>query len=177
MTTRCRAAWLGLGAITLAGCVSVPNGPTVAVMPAPGKPFEVFQQDDAQCRGFAQQSVGTTANDQAAQNAVGGAVIGTALGALAGAAVGNHRDAGAGAAFGLFAGTAMGASSGNYASRDTQHRYNIAYSQCMYAKGNQVPGYARPAAPPPPPNSGSSYVLPPPPPSSGSTLPPPPPRS
>lgn len=152
------------GSALLAGCVSVPNGPTIAVMPAPGKPFEVFQQDDLVCRGYAQQSVGTTANDQAARNAVGGAVIGTALGALAGAAVGDHRDAGAGAAFGLLTGTAMGAGSGNYASRDAQHRYNIAYSQCMYAKGNQVPGYAAPRAPLPPPPPGSS-------------LPPPPPRS
>jgi YMGG-like Gly-zipper len=132
-------------------------GPSVAVMPAPGKPFEVFQQDDAACRGYAQQSIGTSANDQAAQNVVGGAVIGTALGALAGAAIGNHRDAGVGAAFGLLAGTSMGASSGNYAGSIAQRRYNIAYSQCMYAKGNQVPGYAAPRAiappPPPPPQS------------------------
>lgn len=159
-----RSATVLAGVALLSGCVSLPNGPTIAVMPAPGKPFEVFQQDDILCRNYAQQSVGTTANDQATKNAVGGAVIGTALGALAGAAIGDHRDAGAGAAFGLLAGTAMGSGSGNYAARDAQQRYNIGYSQCMYAKGNQVPGYAAPrmTAPPPPP---------------GSSLPPPPPRS
>ena len=31
---------------TLSACVSAPTGPTVAIMPREGKPFEVFQQDD-----------------------------------------------------------------------------------------------------------------------------------
>jgi YMGG-like Gly-zipper len=156
---RCVALGVSFTALALlAGCVTMPSSPSIAVMPAPGKPFEVFQQDDAACRGYAQQSIGTSANDQAAQNVVGGAVIGTALGALAGAAIGNHRDAGVGAAFGLLAGTSMGASSGNYAGSIAQRRYNIAYSQCMYAKGNQVPGYAAPRAiaPPPPPSPSPS---------------------
>lgn len=30
----------------LAGCASLPDGPRVAVMPAPNKPFDVFVADD-----------------------------------------------------------------------------------------------------------------------------------
>jgi hypothetical protein len=36
--------------LMLAGCVSLPVGPSVAVMPAPGKPFEVFVADETVCR-------------------------------------------------------------------------------------------------------------------------------
>jgi hypothetical protein len=47
-----------------------------------------------------------------------------------------------------------------------QQRYDVAYSQCMYSRGNQVPGYVQPPppayAPPPPPPPG--YPPPPPPP-------------
>jgi hypothetical protein len=41
--------------IAAAGCVMQPVGPAVAVRPAPGKPFIVFQQDDAACRQYAGQ--------------------------------------------------------------------------------------------------------------------------
>jgi hypothetical protein len=34
-------------AAVLAGCATMPTGPSVAVLPGPGKPFEVFQTDDA----------------------------------------------------------------------------------------------------------------------------------
>ena len=37
-----RKARLLLPLALLAGCASLPSGPRVAVMPAPGKPFEVF---------------------------------------------------------------------------------------------------------------------------------------
>ena len=38
----------------LGGCATMPTGPTVAAMPGPGKPFEVFQADDYACRQWAQ---------------------------------------------------------------------------------------------------------------------------
>jgi hypothetical protein len=46
----------------------------------------------------------------------------------------------------------MGAAGGGDASKEVQRRYDIAYQQCMYSKGNQVPGYAiqKPADPAPP---------------------------
>ena len=36
-------------------------------------------------------------------------------------------------------GAAIGASRTDAAGTSVQHRYNIAYMQCMYAKGNQIP--------------------------------------
>jgi hypothetical protein len=49
-------------------------------------------------------------------------------------------------------GSQMAARSGQEASQ--QQRYDLAYGQCMYAKGNQVPGFAAPTTSPPPPPPG-----------------------
>lgn len=135
----------------LAGCASVPVGPTVAVMPAPSKPFEVFAADDTLCRQYAAVQAGSTANQAAGANLAGSMALGTVVGAAAGALAGGHQGAGAGAAGGLVIGTMAGSGEGAYGSYDAQYRYNLSYAQCMYAKGNQVPGYAAPAAVPPPP--------------------------
>lgn len=140
----------------LAGCATAPLGPTSRVMPAPGKPFEVFRHDDAECRQFAAQSVGTSRNEAAADNMAGSMALGTVVGATAGALIGGQRGAGVGAGAGLLAGTAHGSGQSAYAGSDAQQRYNLAYDQCMYAKGNQVLGYGAV------PNRG--YLMPPPPP-------------
>ena len=42
-------------------------------------------------------------------------------------------------------GTAIGAGPASQAQYSLQDRYNLAYAQCMYAKGNQVPGYLPPS--------------------------------
>ena len=136
--------------IVAAGCVSQPIGPAIAVMPGPNKPFNVFQQDDATCRQFAGQQIGSGAS-QANAAALGAAVAGTALGAGLGAAAGGGQGAAVGAATGAIAGTAVGTAPAGLSQMDLQRRYDIAYMQCMYARGNQVPGFAVPAAPPPPP--------------------------
>lgn len=150
--------------LVLGGCATMPTGPTVAVMPGPEKPFEVFIADEAMCRQWAEQQIGGASPSQTAnQNLATGAVVGTAVGAGLGALIGSiSGDAGAGAAVGagagLFMGTAM-ASDPAYASESQlQRRYNIAYQQCMYAKGNQIPGTVRrssQAYPPPPPDATS----------------------
>jgi hypothetical protein len=44
-----------------------------------------------------------------------------------------------GAGFGLLGGTAVGAGRGSGYYASVQGRYDIAYRQCVYAKGNQVP--------------------------------------
>src|SRR6266478_6705772 len=44
--------------VLLAGCTQVPLGPSVAVMPAPGKPFDLFVSEEALCRRYADQQVG-----------------------------------------------------------------------------------------------------------------------
>lgn len=92
----------------LSGCAAAPLGPSVMVLPGPGKTLEQFQADETFCQQWAGQQIG----------------------GLAG-----------------------------------QWRYDIAYQQCMYAKGHRLPGvperYAPP--PPPPPTPPATAPLPPPP--------------
>lgn len=142
----------------LAACTAAPpTGPSVAVMPGQAKTFEQFQEDDAICRQFAQQRSGA-APAQAQQNAtLAGAAIGTVAGAAMGAAIGSasHNPAtGAaiGAGAGLALGTAAGSSQGSTAATQAQRAYDIAYQQCMAAKGNAVAQAApltQPVAPAP----------------------------
>ncbi len=141
------AAVLALGACT----VAPPTGPSVMALPGKGKSFQAFRQDDATCRGYAEQQIGYAEPAQAATAAgVGSAVIGTALGAAAGAAIGSvGGQAGAGAAIGgaagLLGGSAIGADNAAASAGGLQRRYDIAYTQCMYAQGDRVvshpPGY------------------------------------
>ena len=138
---RVRTAAMGVAlAMSLGGCVSQPMGPSVAVMPALNKPFEVFQQDQGACTQYAGQQIAGGAQ-AANSDAVGTAVIGTLLGAGLGAAVGGGPGAAIGAASGAIAGTVVGSGPAWGDQYGLQQRYDIAYSQCMYAKGNQVPGY------------------------------------
>lgn len=145
-----------VGLCILAGCVSLPSSPTVAVMPAPGKPFDLFVTEENVCRQYAAQQAGRSPSQVTSESVGTGAAAGTVLGAATGAALGALSGrpalgAGAGAGTGLLFGTAVGAGSGQETSWQLQRRYDIAYSQCMYAKGNQVPGFPVSAAPPPPP--------------------------
>jgi hypothetical protein len=156
----------------LAGCASVPNGPSVAVMPAPGKSFEQFNAEDNVCRQFAQNSIGTSASQAATDSEVKSIAVGTAIGAVAGVlGGGGHQGAGSGAAVGMLGGAAIGSGEARYSGREAQRRYDIAYEQCMYAKGNQLPqaSYYQPrviyAQPPAPPAPAPTYYPPPPPPS------------
>ena len=83
-------AWVSvllLSAI-LIGCATIPPGPSVMVMPPPGKPFEAFQTDDAVCRGWAQQQSGWQANDTVNRNTADGAALGALMGAGLGLAIG-----------------------------------------------------------------------------------------
>ena len=125
--------------LSLAGCASMPSGPDVAVMPGPGKSFEQFAMDDNICRSYAGQSTGTNADHIGAKNVATGAAVGTALGAAAGAAMGGHHGTAGGAGAGLLLGSAIGAGNANSTQQGAQRRYDIAYEQCMYAKGNQLP--------------------------------------
>lgn len=148
--------------LLISGCATMPTGPSVMVLPAPDKPFEQFQADDAVCRQFAYEHIGGMTGQQAAQDSeVRSAVAGTILGAAAGAAIGSvSGNVGAGAAIGggagLLYGSAVGSSYASGSYYQAQRRYDIAYMQCMYAKGNSVPGTTRRVrsvrriAPPPP---------------------------
>ena len=145
-----KAVALGVGAATVAACAVVPEGPSVRVLPAPGKPFEVFLSEDQYCRGYAQSLTGN-AQEAANTAAIGSAAVGTAVGAAAGALMGGRSGAGAGAGVGLVAGSAIGAGESSHTAYGLQRRYDIAYEQCMYSKGNLLPGQAIPAYTPPPP--------------------------
>jgi hypothetical protein len=157
--------------VVLSGCATMPTGPMVMVMPGPGKPFEVFMADDGVCRQWAQQSIGgaspsQTANQNTATGAVAGTLVGAGIGAAIGAATGNPAAGAAiGGGAGLLGGTAMGSNAGAASEYQLQRRYDIAYQQCMYAKGNQIPGMgsgtrrvSTPPPPPPPGNQSGSWV-------------------
>jgi hypothetical protein len=164
---------LGIG--VLSACVTVPNGPNVMVLPAPGKPFEVFQTDEMVCRQYARSQTGIGPAEAGAQSAITSGAVGTVAGAAAGALIGaavGHPGAGAaiGGGSGLLLGSASGVQASGASAATLQSRYDMAYVQCMYAKGNQVPGVAtapsaRSTLPPPPPG-------PPPPPPPGVVPPP-----
>lgn len=134
--------------IGVAGCSTLPTGPSVMVLPAPGKPFEQFMREDAVCRRWAEQQIGVNPGETANKSTATGGAIGTAVGAAAGAALGAAAgNAGAGAAIGggtgLLFGTASGQSAGQMEGSEAQRRYDNTYVQCMYASGNQVPGVRR----------------------------------
>ena len=138
-----------IGALTLGGCAAAPPpGPSVVAMPGKDKTFEAFQADDAVCRQYASAQIGyTTPGEAANQSAVGSTVLGTVLGAAAGAAIGaavGNPAAGAaiGAGSGLVIGGATGLNAAQASGSSLQGRYDIAYMQCMAAKGENVPTVA-----------------------------------
>ncbi|HYA12239.1 MAG TPA: glycine zipper family protein [Thermodesulfovibrionales bacterium] len=162
--------FLSLAMLTVTGCATIPSGPSVMSLPGPGKTLEQFQADDAICRQWAAQQIGLSPQETVNQNTATGAAVGTAIGAGLGAAIGaasGHAGSGAaiGAGTGLLVGTTSGANAGQFYGREAQRRYDIAYMQCMYAKGNDIPGFVtRPRRSqrivPPPPPPGSDYSTP-----------------
>lgn len=131
---------------TLVGCAMTPMGPSVQVLPGRGKSFETFTSDQSACKAYAAEQVKGQA--EASNNRAAGAVLlGTLLGAGLGAAVGGAAgDAGAGAAIGaatgVGSGTLVGASGSANDQAAIQQQYDNAFSQCMFAKGEQVTGVA-----------------------------------
>ena len=158
--------------LALASCVSMPTGPGTMVLPGTGKSFEQFRFDDTDCRQYSYAQIGgNTPERAAADSGVKSAAIGTLIGAAAGAAINGGQGAAVGAGVGLAGGALVGTGAADHSGGNLQYRYDIAYTQCMYAKGHKVPvsgnfvsstpeAASRPASPPPPPPPGS----PPPPP-------------
>ena len=155
--------------LLLAGCASVPSGPSVMALPGTGKNFEQFRADDADCRQYARHQIGGNEADQAGVDAgVRSAAVGTVVGAVAGAVIGGRDGAAAGAGTGLLVGSMAGTGAAQSSAHGTQRRYDNAYVQCMYAKGHQVPvsgtmaqSRSQPPAAPAALPTGASYPPPP----------------
>jgi hypothetical protein len=179
MNFRSVAALAGTVAL-LGGCATMPTGPAMPAMPGTGKSVDAFQQDAAACQQYAEAVLGNGAapqsvNDRAAAGAVGTTAVGAATGAIIGSA---SNQGGQGAAIGAGIGLLVGAINAANASSATQwqlqQRYDDAYFQCMYSRGNQVPmrmsqrgrmapgGYAAPGGYPmyPPPGTPAPYPPP-----------------
>ena len=177
-----RRRWVGLLILMplLGACATVPTGPGVMVLPGSGKTLDQFHADDVVCRQWGFQSIGMTTPGQAVvTSGVTSAAVGTAVGAAAGAALGAAAGnpalgAAAGAGGGLLMGSASGVGASQYSGQEAQWRYDMAYMQCMYARGNQIPGSQGAyrslplSSPPPPPAAGAT-------PSTTGSIPPPPP--
>jgi hypothetical protein len=164
MAALCSAAVLG-------GCATQPMGPSVPVMPAKGKSMDAFQADENYCENYASDRASgkvKEANDTELRNGVFGAALGAGIGALAG----NTKGALIGGGIGALLGSSSGA---GYDQNRVQRVYDIAYAQCMTARGNDVRGRHprrwRGDYPPPPSGGPGDY----PPPPSGNYPPPPPP--
>lgn len=157
-------------ALVTAGCVSMPSGPSVLVLPGTGASFNEFRADESACRQYAYEYIGGRSAGQAAADAgVRSAVVGTAIGAAVGAAVDGGRGAGVGAGTGLLIGSAAGSGAAEVSGYDAQRRYDHAYVQCMYASGHRVPVSGRYS-----PSRSDRYRSTPPPPPAGMPPPPPP---
>jgi hypothetical protein len=138
-------------------------GPTIQVLPGRGKSFDTFQADQAGCKTYAANQVKGQA-DAANNRAVGAALLTTALGAATGAAVGGSvgdaaNGAAVGAATGAGGGAVIGATGSANEQAGIQQQYDNAFAQCMYAKGEQVPGYAPVAVAAPGPVSAADPLV------------------
>jgi hypothetical protein len=126
-------------ALSLGACVVMPQGPSVMSLPGTGKNFDQFRTDDASCKQFANEQVGTSPQQAAENSAVASATVGAILGAAAGAIIDGPRGAANGAGVGLLMGSSAGASAANVTGRSAQRNFDNAFIQCMYAKGHRVP--------------------------------------
>ncbi len=124
-------------AVGVGGCAETPAGPHVQVLPGANKPFDAFMQDQMVCKQYASDQV-TGQAQNANENALIDTLIGAALGAGIGGATHGGHGAGVGAAVGGAAGAAVGGISSDKSGLSIQQQYDNAYSQCMYAKGNQI---------------------------------------
>lgn len=152
-------------ALLLGACATVPTGPDVMALPGTGRTFDEFRADDLACRDYAFLQIGGKARAEEANNeSLRNAAIGTAIGAVAGAVIGGRDGAAIGGGSGMIIGSVASSESARSGSFGSQRRYDMAYVQCMYAKGHRVPvsgnytptsPVATPAGsvPPPPPGN------------------------
>lgn len=161
-----RRSGMAVAVVLLAGCATIPSGPSVTALPGSGKSFEEFRADDRTCRHYGEEQVSGATPARAQDEAVAkSAVAGAVLGGVAGAAIDGGDGAAIGAGAGVLIGSVAGIDAGYRSAHSISVRYDAAYVQCMYAKGNRVPVSGQMVSPRPP-----NYAPPPP----GRAYPPPP---
>ena len=127
--------------VSLIGCKTIPEGPRVTALPGSNKTVISFEQDRLHCKELAlSQSGGKTANQVKDDTTGEHAAVGTIVGALLGAAFGHGGQSIAiGAATGMLFGAMSGDEEGYIEGDYVQHRYDNAYTRCMYTAGHRVP--------------------------------------
>ncbi|TCS32605.1 hypothetical protein EDC30_12129 [Paucimonas lemoignei] len=136
--------FMAIAVLLLAACVSMPEGPSVMVLPGTGKNFDQFRADDFECRRYASAQIGGNGvSAYASDSGVRSAAVGTVLGAAVGAAVNGGRGAATGAGAGLALGGLSGTGTAQASAYGAQQRYDVAFMQCMYAKGHRIPSSGR----------------------------------
>jgi hypothetical protein len=137
----------------LAACAATPLAPTAGVTPGPGKSAADFAADVEGCKATAAGSVKgqvDAANQKAALGAAGGLALGAITGGALGTSTANAGDA-----------ATAGAQASAQAQGSIQQQYDANYNNCMFAKGDVVPGMAPPVAvaeAPPQPVSRYDYL-------------------
>src|ERR1700682_1590124 len=118
------------------GCDTMPQAPTVTTLPGIHKSVDEFRTDDVDCRQYAAAQLGSAVSaSRGLGGGLTGALSGSAVCAATNPAVGGDRSATRGTAGSLIDGT----DSAQFAGFGLQQRYNCAYVQCMYARGDRVP--------------------------------------
>jgi hypothetical protein len=120
----------------LAGCVTMPEGPTVTALQGGAKSSDEFRTDDVDCRQYAHAQADELTFASADPK---GGVTSDRTGSLI-----------------------DGTDSAQFAGYGLQQRYNRAYVRCMYLRGNKVPLLARERWPAPrsswPPDPDAYYL-------------------
>jgi len=129
--------------LAVTACTTIPEGPSVMVLPGVGKSFEMFQTDDTACRQFAQDQLGQNPNRMGFESGAKTAALGAALGAVAGAVIDGGHGAVVGAGTGMAVGGMAGTGSAQTTAQTAQRRYDNSYMQCMFAKGHRIPTTGR----------------------------------
>jgi hypothetical protein len=131
--------WMSIAAAAqIIGCVPTVTAPTVVVTPGPGKSPSDFAADNSACTVQGNQQIA------AAKNAANNQIAGTAL---LSAAVNAGNSAGTGAKKSVVAANAAeGAviaaiASEGAAQARLQRQFDVAYSECISAKGDIIPGF------------------------------------
>lgn len=141
-------------AAMLSACASTPDGPTVPVMPPPGKEASRFTQEAAFCKYQATKAVdgeAAKANGRAVLGTLLPIVLGAGLGAAIGSAAGRPwsgsyagEGAGIGAGSGLLVGGGVAAASSGGVQSRIQNQYDNTYAACMLTYGNAILGMGPP---------------------------------